>query len=118
MIQRDFKYLNVPGLLSRKSLVVTDGAGFAEDTSWSTTMSELIFVLIQFFKDNCLLDKDIGDDVENLVLMYSDFNDEGRRFVMSGAPDKWLQSFDRNLAKSALDTSYLNKRLKSVRLKN
>lgn len=114
MSQPDFKYLNVPALLSRKTWVISEEAGgdLIEDPSWNRRLADRLIALVMFFQDHKLLKIEVDGDITNLVLNFSDFTEEGRRFVKSGAPDRWLASFDRDPTKSSSDVSYLVRKLK------
>ena len=71
--------------------------------------------LVSFFRDNRLLNVEVDSDISNLVLHFNDFTEEGKQFVKSGAPDKWLASFDRDPTKPSADVSYLERQLKRLR---
>lgn len=114
MMQKDFKYLNVPALLARKAWIKV-GDSIIEDVAWSMRFSDRIFNMVRFFRDNNLLIGEVPEDISELSLWLSDFTEEGKLLIMSGAPDKWLASFDRNPEKSSADVSLMARKLKSLR---
>lgn len=113
-MQKDFKYLNVPALLSRKAWM-TLGDSLVEDMEWSKRLSDRLFHLIMFFRDHDLLAREVPQDISELVLLFSDFTEDGQRLIKSGAPDKWLASFDRDPEKSCTDVSLMARKLNSLR---
>jgi len=115
--QADFKYLNVPALLDGKAWAAPQfGDGdLLEDAGWISRVSDRLSSLVFFFRDHGLLNVDVGSDISKLVLCFSDFSEDGKRFIKSGAPDKWLASFDRDPTKSCSDVSYLERQLKRIR---
>jgi hypothetical protein len=119
MSHSDFTYLNIPALLGRKAwlAVGAEKEGLTEDLTWRERFAARLFNLVLFFRNNGLLKIDVPQDISNFVLRFSDFTEEGQRFIKSGAPDKWLASFDRDPTKSSEDVSYLTRRLASVRKK-
>ncbi len=74
---------------------------------------------IDFFRDNGLLRPEapcLATAFEKAVIRYSDFTDEGQRFIMTAATDKWLASCDRKKDLSSYaDSSGLERRLKTFR---
>lgn len=121
MSEADFKYLNIPALLDRKAWVAAENSadGLIEDREWTKRLAERLFSLVLFFRNSGLLTETADNSVEisKIVLRFSDFTSEGKLFVRSGAPDKWLESFDRNPDKASTDVSYLIRRLESQRSK-
>lgn len=117
MSQADFKHLNVPALLGRKAWAVsqTGDGGLVEDAGWTGRLSERLSQLVLFFRNHGLLNVEVGSDISELVLCFSDFTEVGKRFIKSGAPDKWLASFDRDPTKPCADVSYLERQLTRIR---
>lgn len=120
MSEKDFTYLNIPSLLDQKVWIKLPGeeGGPLLDTSWNERNARQLRSLVEFFRDNGLLKEGVikqGTDIMTLVLRFSDFTEEGQRFIMSGAPDRWSASFDRNPSKSDSDVSYLAGKLKALR---
>jgi hypothetical protein len=114
MMQEDFKYLNIPALLDRKSWV-TAGDSIVEDMTWSHVFSDRLFHMVMFFRDYDLLTREIPHDISALVLLFSDFTEDGQQLIKSGAPDKWLASFDRNPEKISTNVSMMARKLKAIR---
>lgn len=115
MTREDFVFLNVAFSLKRHSV--------ASDGSIDQCARELILAYsktqLEFFKTEGLLKKDARAwalPIEIALIMYSDFTDEGQKFIMTAATDKWLQSCDKkgDLA-SYQDPTGLIKRLKKFR---
>ena len=110
----DYVYLNVPALLQRKALITSSNGTLVEDKNWSERLKERLVNLVKFFQDNNLLTSKLEGDVSRVIILYSHFNGVGQQFIKSGAPDKWLASFDRQTSKPASDVSYLVKRLQAL----
>ena len=115
MTINDFIFLNVPGLLSRY--------GVSDDGYPDGGRRALIFTYtntqIEFFRNEGLLlpnSEVMTVPIEEAVVKYSDFTDEGQKFIMTSATDKWLSSCDKkgDLA-SYQDPSGLIKRLNKFR---
>lgn len=106
MTSNDFKYLNVPLLLNRYSNPPED---------WRETVLALARTQLAVFKKYEMIASDatiFSTPIENVVVMFSDFTDVGREFVMTGAVDKWLASCDRKKDLAAYqDPAPLEKRL-------
>jgi len=117
MPQTDFKYLNIPALLERKAWIAAGSQDNAlvEDSGWTKRLSERLSSLVFFFRSQGLLKNNVREDISDLVLCFSDFTDEGKQLIKSGAPDKWLASFDSNPTKSSSDVSYLSRKLEAIR---
>lgn len=114
MTESDYIYLNVPALLRRKALTESSNGKLVEDEDWSNRFKDRLFYLVKFFQDSDLLASRIDDDISHAVIKFSHFNGKGRKFIESGAPDRWLASFDRNPSKPPSDVSYMTKRLISL----
>ena len=71
--------------------------------------------LVDFFRQNDLLLVEVDTDISTVVLMFSDFTDEGKQLIKSRAVDQWLASFDRNPAKHPSDVTALTKKLQALR---
>jgi hypothetical protein len=115
MREGDFKYLNVPALLARKAWATSADGELVEDLQWPKRLSERLFTLVRFFRENGLLESQPDPDISRLVLYFFDFTEQGRRFIRSGAPDKWLASFDKDPSKSSDDDSYLVRSLRRLK---
>jgi hypothetical protein len=115
VFDEDFVYLNLPALLARKAWTVAETGALVEDQEWVQRFSERLFSLVQFFRCHNLLKVEAGENISNLVLRFSDFTEEGKRLIKSGATDKWLASFDRDPNKASNDVSYLVRRLKGLK---
>lgn len=118
--QKDFVYLNIPSSLDRKVWIKLPGedGGPLLDTTWNERNARQLRSLVEFFRDNGLLKAGVikdGADIMSLVLRFSDFTEEGQRFIMIDAPGKWRASFDRNPDKSDSDVTYLIRKLKALR---
>ncbi len=115
MSNKDFIFLNVPGLLSRY--------GAASDGNPDEYHRNLILAYtgtqLKFFQKEGLLLKNLEAvelPVNEVVLKFSNFTEEGQKFIMSGATDKWLQSCDKKGDLAAYqDSSGLHKRLAKFR---
>ncbi len=70
--------------------------------------------MVMFFRNHGLLKREIPHDISALVLMFSDFTADGQQLIKSGAPDKWLASFDRNLKRPSTDVSIMARKLKAI----
>jgi hypothetical protein len=105
----DFVYLDVAGLASHYS---------NPTESWPEIVRSLAQTELTFFLTNALLKPEFEapKNVAELVIRYSDFNDEGRAFVMSQAIERWLASCDRKGTVDAYrDPRGLNSRLAKFR---
>jgi len=71
--------------------------------------------MVMFFRDHGLLAREVPKDISRLVLLFSDFTEDGQQLIKSGVPDKWLASFDRNPEKPSADVSLMVRKLKSLR---
>lgn len=120
-MEKDFNVHNMPAMLAR---TVTrpderDPSKWVRDEAWYESVREMYFHLFMFFQDHSLLTKRVVEsrkDVDLVVLRFSDFTVEGKAFVMSKAPHKWLGSFDRPGSKKKLsDVSSLEKHLSKLR---
>jgi hypothetical protein len=120
--QKDFVYLNIPSLLDRKVWIKLPGeeGGPLLDKAWNERNERQLRSLVEFFRDSGLLRPGIikgNNDIMTLVLRFSDFTEEGQRFVMTDAPGKWRASFDRSPGKSDSDVTYLVGKLKALQRK-
>lgn len=51
------------------------------------------------------------EDHENVVIWFDDLNERGKMFARSGAPERWLDSFDRSPYKLLSNVFLLKKAL-------
>src|SRR5690348_203288 len=113
MKETDFIDLNVPGLLARYSNPAPD---------WKQIVLAFSSTQIEFFRQNGLLKRDaavLSVPINEAVIHFSDYTEEGQRFLRSGAVDKWLAACDKNGTIAAYrDSSGLDRRLKEFRAKN
>lgn len=114
MTQQDFKYLNIPALLDGKAWAAVNDS-LVEDDGWQRRLSDRLFHMVLFFREHGLLARKVPEDISTLVLFFSDFTEEGQRLIRSGAPDKWLASFDREPEKPSSDVSLMTRKLKALR---
>ena len=115
MDRQDFVFLNMPGLLERKAQTLDRATGeFRESPEWAARFQARLHALVGFLLENGLVRGDVTEDLASLVLRYSDLTERGRKFVMTGATDRWLASFDRKPDKPATDVAYLVKQLAKI----
>jgi hypothetical protein len=100
MIQHDYSVFNMPALLNRsvKKQDPLDDSKWIVDESWYREVREMHFALFEFLQENYLVTRNLvetRDDVPQVVVKFSELTDAGKRFIKSGAHDRWLASFDR-----------------------
>ena len=111
--QRDFTVYNMPQLREREvwRWDSSDPPKRERDETWYLSVRETMSNLFKFFEAHGLLLVPLLD-IDQVVLRFSDFTKVGQTFVKSGAPDRWLGSFDRPGSKKLKsDVSYLEKQL-------
>lgn len=116
---KDYKVIDMPSMMAR---TVTkqdphDSQSWLRDDSWYEQIRAIYSSLLSFFERNGLLKKSIPrTSIDEVVVMFSDLNDDGQALVRSGADDKWLASFDRpGAAKSPSNTKSLEKALSKIK---
>jgi hypothetical protein len=116
---KDFIAFNVPGMLSRKVTIYdnADPTIGRRDDGWYERVATRYRAVSEFFATNELLrNPEKLPTADQMVLRLSDFTALGQEFVMSGAADRWLASFDRPGSKKKLtDVTYLEKQLLKLR---
>jgi hypothetical protein len=115
---KDYKVIDVPSMLARK---VTrrdpaDPTKWIRDEKWYRDIRAIYTSLLEFFEENNLLRSAlVYSSVDEIVLMFSDFNEIGQKFIKTGAKGRWLDSFDRPDSKKAFsDVRYLEKALRQM----
>jgi hypothetical protein len=121
---KDFVVYDMPKMLGRKVTRPSEiePTKWVTDESWYESVRDKSYHLFMFFQNNGLLLRPVVSnprDVDRVVLRLDDFTDEGKGFIMSQAPDKWLASFDRpGSRKQNSDVRYLEQKLKQLRSAN
>lgn len=116
---KDYKVIDMPSRMARtvKKQDPRDSQTWVRDEGWYEQTRAIYSSLLSFFEQNGLLKKSIpGTSIDEVVVMFSDLNDDGQALVRSGADDKWLASFDRpGAAKSPPNTKSLEKALSKIK---
>jgi len=112
---KDFIVYDIPAMLSRDA-VLRDPANpskWVRDDTWYVSVQQHMAALFAFFQAHGLLvEPKRLPSVEQVVLKFSDFSEIGQRFVMTGAAERWLASFDRPGSKKLpSNVTYLEKQL-------
>jgi hypothetical protein len=118
----DYTVIDMRTHLSRSALVQDpyDSSRWIKDDEWYERQKTIYSALYRFFREHGLL-KDVLQEtaIEDLIVKYSDFTDEGKRFLKSGGMDNWLASFDRRSSDTPVeDTSLLARHLRKLRMVN
>lgn len=110
--QRDFSYVDVPAMLNHYS---------NPSENWRRIVLDSYRAEVTFYKSNNLIRKTArawNMPIEETVINFSEFTDEGQKFIMSLAVEKWRQAQDRGRLKNTSidsDGSGLDLRLKKFR---
>lgn len=113
----DYKAMDMPTHLSRSVLRQdpNDYTKWVKDEEWYKRTKIVHKTLLNFYIEHGLLERYVECPLENVVLMFSDFTNDGRKLLKSGAVDRWLSSFDRPGSRKNLDdTSILDRSLRSI----
>lgn len=121
MSAQDFNVYNMPEMLGR--VVQKQDSNHPEklirDESWYRVTRETFFYLFKFLQDKELARRKLVtamEDVDSVVLRFSDLTVEGQAFVKSRADERWFSSLDRSGSKKKpFDVSYLEKQLEKLR---
>lgn len=114
MTMQDYKVIDMPSLLARSVLVqdCQDSTRWVRDESWYSDVKAINSNLYEFLISNKIIDEPGVNDIDELVVMYSQLSDAGKILFTSGRVDKWKESFDRGSSKKIFsDVQYLEKSL-------
>ena len=117
MAQSDYSVYNLPALLGRsvKKQDPKNPDRWIRDDDWYREIQQMHFSLFCFLQANGLVSRELVktlDDTSAVVLKQSELTDLGRRFIKSGADERWLKSFDRPGSKKDFSsTEYMRKAL-------
>lgn len=114
----DYKLIDAPSMLTRvvKCQDQHNPRNWKIDKKWYNDIRSIYRSYFKFLNDNMLLERKVEcRSIDDLVIMYSDLNEIGKRFIATGAPERWLESFDRPGSKKAFsDVGYLNRALRNM----
>lgn len=117
MAEADYNLYNVPALLARsvKKQDPTDPDQWVRDDDWYREVQEKYYSLFCFLQSNNLVSRELVKsprDTAVVVVKASELTERGRRFIKSGADERWLKSFDRpGSNRDFSNTEYLRKSL-------
>ncbi len=121
MAEADYKLYNMPALLGRsvKKQDPENPNRWIRDDDWYLDVQQMYFTLFCFLQANGLVSRELVkslSDTSEVVVKASEMTDLGRRFIESGADERWLKSFDRPGPKRDFsNTGYLSKALAKLR---
>ena len=120
MTTKDFNVYNMPGILAREvqRQDPADASKWIRDEQWYSSTRETFYNLFRFFQERQLVVRQLvesPDDVDKVVLKFSELTPRGQAFVKSRADERWLMSFDRPGSKKVpSDWTYLDKQLQKI----
>jgi hypothetical protein len=120
--KEDFNLYNMPDMFARdvRRQDPMDASKWIRDEEWYSTTREQFYNLFLYLQERQLVVRRLvesRDDVDRVVLKFSELTDRGQAFVKSRADERWLASFDRpGTKKVPSDWTYLDKQLRKVRV--
>lgn len=115
MNENDFKIIDMPAMMARK-VMKKDGINWIRDESWYDQIRSIYSSMFVFLKKNNLLIRSENYlNIDEIVVNLSDLTERGKKFIRSGADEKWLKSFDRQQGKNPSDTTALERALARIK---